>query len=79
MATNVVISDSLDYNFPPRQFMDSGTSPVDYFDEGVRVVRIILEILEARIRMERSCLKLLFYYRITAFKAELISKKFFRA
>lgn len=28
MATNVVISDSLDYNFPPRQFMDSGTSPL---------------------------------------------------
>lgn len=28
MATNVVISDSLDYNFPPGQFMDSGTSPL---------------------------------------------------
>lgn len=68
MATNVVISDSLDYNFPSRQFMDSGTSPVDYFDEGVRVVRIILEILEARNRE--------FEWN---FEAELISKKFFRA
>lgn len=28
MATNVVISDSLDYNFPPGQFMDNGTSPL---------------------------------------------------
>lgn len=54
MATNVVISDSLDYNFPSRQFMDPypqwNQSTADYFDEGVRVVRIILEILEARNR-----------------------------